>query len=184
MAKEKRKQKNTIADGTLTMKQEAFCRYYVDTGNATEAYRMSYDTSNMKAETIWSNASRILASSKVAARISEIQHENAERSNVDRKRVERVLMDIVQVDPADMYLYDETTGKVRLKTPSQLPSHVRRALKIIRNNRGVVTYEFNGKTEAARLLGAWNGWNAPTQVEIGGKTKQELTIGFDDDEEE
>ena len=29
----------------LTFKQEKFCKYYVDTeGNASEAYRMSYNT--------------------------------------------------------------------------------------------------------------------------------------------
>ena len=59
---------------------------------------------------------------------------------------------------------------------------MRNALKTIKNNKGVVSYEFNGKTEAARLLGAWNGWNAPTQIDIGGKTKQEIRIGFDDEE--
>ena len=33
----------------LTFKQEKFCKYYVDTeGNASEAYRMSYDASKMK----------------------------------------------------------------------------------------------------------------------------------------
>ena len=183
MTQPKRKQKNTIAEDTLTAKQEAFCRYYVDTGNATEAYRMSYDCSKMKPETIWSNASRLLASSKVSARISEIQQEYAERSKVDRKRVEKVLMDIIQVDPSEMYTYDEATGKLRIKNPSQMPKHIRRALKSIKNNKGVISYEFNGKTEAARLLGAWNGWNAPTQIDLGGKTKQDIRIGFDDDEE-
>ena len=35
-------------DRTLTFKQEKFCKYYVDTeGNASEAYRMSYNTANM-----------------------------------------------------------------------------------------------------------------------------------------
>lgn len=183
MAKEKRKQKNTIADDTLTAKQEAFCRHYVDTGNATEAYRMSYDCSKMKAETIWSNASRLLVSSKVAARINEIQQEYAKRSKVDREKVEKVLMDIIQVDPSEMYTYDEKTGKLRIKSPSQMPKHIRRALKSIKNKKGVISYEFNGKTEAARLLGAWNGWNAPTQIDLGGKTKQDIRIGFDDDEE-
>ena len=182
MAKEKRKQKNTIAEDTLTAKQEAFCRYYIDTGNASEAYRMAYDTSKMKAETIWSNASRLLANSKVTARLSEIQRELAERSKVDRQRVERVLMDIVCVDPAEMYSCDDRTGKVRLKSPTQMPKHVRRALKSIKNNKGVVSYEFNGKTEAARLLGAWNGWNAPTQIDLGGSAKQEIRIGFDEEE--
>ena len=183
MKKEKRKQKNTIADDTLTAKQEAFCRYYVDTGNATEAYRMSYDCSKMKSETIWSAACRLLANCKVTARINEIKQEYAERSKVDRAKVEKVLMDIIQVDPAEMYTYDENTGKLRIKSPSQMPKHIRRALKSIKNNKGVVSYEFNGKTEAARLLGSWNGWNAPTQIDIGGKTKQEIKIGFDDDEE-
>lgn len=183
MAKEKRKQKNTIAEDTLTAKQESFCRYYVDTGNATEAYRMAYDTSKMKQETIWSNASRLLASSKVSARINEIRQEYAERSKVDREKVEKVLMDIIQVDPSEMYTYDENTGKLRIKSPSQMPKHIRRALKSIKNNKGVISYEFNGKTEAARLLGAWNGWNAPTQIDLGGKVKQEIRIGFDDEDE-
>ena len=136
MTKEKRKQKNTIADDTLTVKQEAFCRHYVDTGNATEAYRMSYDCSNMKPETIWSAACRLLANSKVTARIKEIQQEYAERSKVDRKKVEKVLMDIIQVDPSEMYTYDESTGKLRIKSPSQMPKNIRGALKTIKKKRG------------------------------------------------
>ena len=32
----------------LTMKQEQFCQYYVDTGIASAAYRLAYDTSKMK----------------------------------------------------------------------------------------------------------------------------------------
>ena len=182
MKKEKRKQKNTIADGSLTAKQEAFCRHYVDTGIASEAYRMSYDTSNMKPDTIWSAACRLLDNCKVAARIAEIQREYAEDSKIERQRVERVLMDIVSADPSELYVYDEKTGKYRLKSPCQMPRRVRNALKTIKNNKGVVSYEFNGKTEAARLLGAWNGWNAPTQIDIGGKVKQEIRIGFDDEE--
>ena len=31
----------------LTEKQEAFCRAFVETGNASEAYRRSYDAKNM-----------------------------------------------------------------------------------------------------------------------------------------
>src|SRR5690348_11454050 len=60
----------------LTPKQEAFCLAYVETGNASEAYRRSYDVAeDTKPETIWSNASRILADSKVSARVQELQQE-------------------------------------------------------------------------------------------------------------
>lgn len=44
----------------LTLKQEKFCHYYVDTdGNASEAYRMAYDAAKMKAESIWVTACRL-----------------------------------------------------------------------------------------------------------------------------
>lgn len=144
---------------------------------------MAYNTERMKPESVWSNASQLLSDTKVTQRIEEIRREYAEASKVDRQKVEQVLMDIVSTDPSDLYVYDEKTGKYRLKSPCQMPRRVRNALKTIKNNKGVVSYEFNGKTEAARLLGAWNGWNAPTQIDIGGSVKQEIRIGFDDEEE-
>ncbi|TGV15817.1 terminase [Mesorhizobium sp. M8A.F.Ca.ET.173.01.1.1] len=58
----------------LTQKQEAFCLAYVETGNASEAYRRSYDVSvDTKPETIWSEASRLVADPKVSARIVNLQ---------------------------------------------------------------------------------------------------------------
>ena len=140
----------------LTLKQEKFCHYYVDTdGNASEAYRMAYDAAKMKAESIWVTACRLLKEPKVALRIKEIKEKRAKESEVKREAVEKVL----------------------------IPKRLRNALKKIQNSKGKVSYEFNGKTEAARLLGAWNGWDAPTKIDLtssGGKTG-ELRIGFDDD---
>lgn len=170
----------------LTLKQEYFCQYFVDTdGNASEAYRMAYDCRNMQPETIWSNASRLANSSKVVTRIKEIMGERAEKSKVKRETVEKVLMDIITVDPSDIFLIDDKTGKVRVKNAKQLPANIRNSIKKISNNKGVVTYEFNGKTEAARLLGAWNGWNAPKEVNVKSDNNVvgELRIGFDDDDE-
>lgn len=170
----------------LTFKQEKFCKYHVDTeGNASEAYRMSYNTSNMKPETIWSAASRLLANSKVSTRINEIKAQRAKESEVERKTVERVLMDIVLANPDDLHFVDPATGKTKMRTPSQLPKRARNALKKIQNKRGEVTYEFNGKTEAARILGAWNGWEADKNVNIkggDGNKVSELRIGFDEND--
>lgn len=61
---------------SLTPKQEAFALAYVETGNASEAYRRAYDVgADTKPETIWPNASRTLADSKVTARVKELQDE-------------------------------------------------------------------------------------------------------------
>lgn len=171
----------------LTEKQERFCNYYLDCdGNASEAYRMAYDASKMQPETIWSNASRMLASNKVATRIAELRSERAEASKVNREKVEKILMDIVTMDPNDLYMVDPVTGKIKLKSPNQMPKRVRNAMKKISNDKGKVSYEFNGKVEAAKLLASMNGWNAPQQIALTGKDgakTNEIRIGFDDDTE-
>ena len=148
----------------LTPKQELFCRKYVEIGYATEAYRIAYNTENMKQSTIWEKASRELNKGKVRARIAEIEAEYAEASKIERQKVMDVLYDIVKCDPADIYEVDEKTGKLKVKSPRQLPRRLRNALKKIKNKRGEITYEFNGKTEAARLLASMNGWEAPKEV--------------------
>lgn len=168
----------------LTEKQELFCQFYLDTdGNASEAYRMAYDASNMKPNSIWNAASLLMDNPKVTQRIDEIRAERAENTRIERNRVERVLMDIVTADPNDLYIADARTGKIKMKTPAQLPKRMRNALKKIKNNRGIVEYELNGKVEAARLLGAWNGWDAPKEVNVknSGNMMGEIRIGFDDD---
>lgn len=102
----------------LTLKQEKFCHYYVDTdGNASEAYRMAYDAAKMKAESIWVTACRLLKEPKVALRIKEIKEKRAKESEVKREAVEKVLMDIIIADPSDLYIVDEKTGKVMMKSP-------------------------------------------------------------------
>lgn len=170
---------------TLTLKQENFCRYYVDTdGNASEAYRMAYDASKMKSESIWSAASRLLTDYKVTARVNEIKEQRAKESAVKREVVEKVLMDIIMADPSELFMNDPIKDKVVIKTPGQLPKKLRNALKKISNKKGEVTYEFNGKTEAARLLGAWNGWEADKNINLNsgeGKKIGELRIGFDNE---
>jgi phage terminase small subunit len=66
----------------LTPKQEAFCLAYMETGNASEAYRRAYDAGGMKAETINRNAKALTDNSKVATRLSELRAIAQERAMV------------------------------------------------------------------------------------------------------
>ena len=56
----------------LTPKQEAFAQAYIETGNASEAYRRSYNASNMKEETVWRKAKEVMDNGKVTARLHEL----------------------------------------------------------------------------------------------------------------
>ena len=66
----------------LTPKQDKFCMAYVETGNASEAYRQSYSTGRMKPETINRKAFELIENGKITARIESLQKEHAERHNV------------------------------------------------------------------------------------------------------
>ncbi|MBH1918912.1 terminase small subunit [Serratia surfactantfaciens] len=67
---------------TLTIKQEAFCQAYIETGNASEAYRSSYAAENMKPDAIHVQASKLLDNPKIALRVAELRGEIKERHSV------------------------------------------------------------------------------------------------------
>lgn len=62
----------------LTPKQERFCQAYIETGNASEAYRQAYGSKSSSA-TVAPNASRLLGNSKVAARVAELRESTITR---------------------------------------------------------------------------------------------------------
>jgi len=63
----------------MTPKQEAFCLAYIETGNASEAYRRSYNAGNMKPESINVTACQLLSDPKIALRVAELKDELKER---------------------------------------------------------------------------------------------------------
>lgn len=65
----------------LTEKQEAFALVFVETGNAAEAYRRSYDVGPTTLQsTVYSEASRLMANPNISARVKELQAQAAELS--------------------------------------------------------------------------------------------------------
>lgn len=57
----------------LTQKQEAFCCAYIETGNASEAYRRSYDAENMARPTVNRKAALLMDNPKITARLKELR---------------------------------------------------------------------------------------------------------------
>lgn len=163
---------------------EKFCQYYLDCdGNASEAYRMAYDTSNMKPESVWCNASKLKDDAKVAQRIKEIKEERAKATEYDKERTLRLLKNMLHSNIADMFAEDPVSGKVKMRSPSQLPRGLRDCIRKMRNNKGRVDYDFISKVEIAKLIGSWNGWDAPKDVNVNHKTNKngDILIGFDDE---
>lgn len=71
-----------MANKPLTPKQEKFCLKYIETGNASEAYRQAYNCENMQPQTINKNANVLLQNNQIATRVSEIQQIHVKRHMV------------------------------------------------------------------------------------------------------
>lgn len=77
---------------TLTPKQERFARAYIETGNASEAYRRSYNVkTTTKPERVHSDACKVLANPKVAQRVAELQAHHAKRHDITVDKIVREL---------------------------------------------------------------------------------------------
>lgn len=57
----------------LTPKQENFCLAYLETGNASEAYRRAYDADGMTPESVNRKAKEVVDNVKIAARLEELR---------------------------------------------------------------------------------------------------------------
>ena len=66
----------------LTPKQEKFCLKYIETGNASEAYRQAYDAENMKSATINRNATALLDNNNITTRLEELRSMHVRRHKV------------------------------------------------------------------------------------------------------
>ena len=67
---------------TLTPKQQAFCHKFIETGNASQAYREVYDCSKSKPRTISRKAKELLDSGKIAATINALRTVHLERHEI------------------------------------------------------------------------------------------------------
>ena len=101
----------------LTPKQERFCQVYIETGNASEAYRQSYNTAKMKPETVNRTAKQLLDNRKIAARLDELRalHQKRHEITVDDlvKELEEARKLAFETDKAAAAV-SATMGKAKL----------------------------------------------------------------------
>lgn len=106
--------KQEPSSGGLTIKQENFCLAYIETGNATEAYRRAYDASKMKDAVINVKASELLANGKITVRLEELRKPILERHNIT---VDDLLAELEQARKAAL---DATTPQASAATAATM----------------------------------------------------------------
>lgn len=111
----------------LTAKQEKFAQLVAQGKTYADAYRGSYSAKKTAVKTIWENSSRLMADSKVKARVAEIQKETAKRNEVTVDQVLEQLKNWLLFDPLE--IIDEDTDAVKMLR--DMPKEARMSLSEI-----------------------------------------------------
>lgn len=89
---------------SLTPKREAFAQAVASGMTQADAYRAAFDASKMKPETIQSAASRLMAYSKVSARVEEIRRPVVKRAQITLEaHLERLRQLSEKAEQAEQY---------------------------------------------------------------------------------
>lgn len=140
----------------LTIKQENFCNYYLECGNASEAYRRAYKCENIKDEVIWVKASELLKNGKVAVRVEQLRNELKEKSDLKKEDTVQWLSDLINFEPAE-YLF--------VKKVNEIPKRYRRLVQSLKPTEGGFLIEFCDKQKAIDQINKMLGWNEAEKLE-------------------
>ena len=158
----------------LTPKQEAFVLAYLETGNASEAYRRAYDVSRMKPETVKRKAAEMMAHGNITATLEAEQAKIAERHSVTVDRIISEYAAIAFADAGDYFDWGRKGVAVRDKaelTPAQRRV-VAEASQTVTESGGTIRVKLHCKLTALDRLGKHLGM-FPDKVE--NTTKMDAT---------
>ena len=102
----------------LTIKQEKFCNFYIETGNASEAYRRAYDCTDKSAEWLAVKANELLKNGNISVRVEELQQEQQRKSDITKEEILKLCADVIRGKLVTDYV-EERNGRKQARTLSK-----------------------------------------------------------------
>lgn len=133
-----------MGDPLKSPQQERFAQSVASGLNLSDAYRASYKVGKTKPETVNENASRLMADSKVAARVKEIQAIGAEKAGL---KAASILEEVRRLAHSDIAGIMHADGRVKM--PNELDPVTRAAISSFKiDEYGRIEYKFWDKNNA------------------------------------
>lgn len=123
----------------LTPKQEKFAQVYIETGNASEAYRQAYSTKGKSENYVAVQAHELLHHPKISVRVEELKAAHQQRHNVT---VDSLLAELEEArtvamtseKPQSAAAVSATMGKARiLGLDKQVLEHKNQSVTVVVN---------------------------------------------------
>ena len=148
----------------LSVKQENFCNYYIECGNASEAYRRAYSCSNMKDESINRKAIELLNNGKVAARVKELQEELKKKSDITKEEVLSMLKNFMYADIRNFLTIKN--GNVIFKDSEDWTDEMAMQVESVKQGKEGIEIKLNGRTWTIQRICKMLGFDSPQDVNV------------------
>lgn len=148
----------------LSVKQEKFCNYYIECGNASEAYRRSYSCSNMKDESINVKAVELLNNGKITVRVKELQEELKRKSDITKEEVLNMLKSFMYADIRNFLTIKN--GNVIFKDSEDWTDEMAMQVESVKQGKDGIEIKLNGRTWTIQRICKMLGFDSPQDMNI------------------
>ena len=148
----------------LSVKQENFCNYYIECGNASEAYRRAYSCSNMKDESINVKAVELLNNGKITVRVKELQEELKKKSDITKEEVLNMLKSFMYADIRNFLTIKN--GNVIFKDSEDWTDEMAMQVESVKQGKEGIEIKMNGRTWTIQRICKMLGFDSPQDVNV------------------
>lgn len=148
----------------LSVKQENFCNYYIECGNASEAYRRAYSCSNMKDESINVKAVELLNNGKITVRVKELQEELKKKSDITKEEVLNMLKGFMYADIRNFLTIKN--GNVIFKDSEDWTDEMAMQVESVKQGKEGIEIKLNGRTWTIQRICKMLGFDSPQDVNV------------------
>ena len=146
----------------LTIKQEKFCNRYIESGNASDAYRYAYDCEKMKEETINRKAIEVINNGKVKARLTQLKDELKKKSDITKERIIEEVVAVLNAKITDYLDFDGHT--LKFKSFAELTENQIKAIESIKEGKFGIELKLHGKEWSIDRICKMLGYDSPTKI--------------------
>lgn len=148
----------------LSVKQENFCNYYIECGNASEAYRRAYSCSNMKDESINRKAIELLNNGKITARVKGLQEELKKKSDITKEEVLNMLKSFMYADIRNFLTIKN--GNVIFKDSEDWTDEMAMQVESVKQGKEGIEIKLNGRAWTIQRICKMLGFDSPQDVNV------------------
>lgn len=148
----------------LSVKQENFCNYYIECGNASEAYRRAYSCSNMKDESINVKAVELLNNGKITVRVKELQEELKKKSDITKEEVLNMLKSFMYTDIRNFLTIKN--GNVIFKDSEDWTDEMAMQVESVKQGKEGIEIKLNGRAWTIQRICKMLGFDSPQDVNV------------------